>query len=189
MLSEPIAVTLLVIDVFEQMGVDYVIGGSLASARHGLARATMDSDLVADLKFEHVRDLIRQLGDDFYVDESAVKNAIERHSSFNLIHLETVFKVDIFIPKPRPFDRNQIKRGIRQIVATDPERTVKIATAEDTILAKLDWYRLGGEVSERQWRDVLGIIAVQGEWLDEAYLRQEASILGVADLLERILNR
>ncbi len=189
MLSEPIAVTLLVIDVFERLGIDYIIGGSLASARHGMARATMDSDLVADLRFEHVKLLVHQLEDAFYIDENAIRNAIERHSSFNLIHLETMFKVDVFIPKPRPFDRNQIMRGKKQIVATDPERTAKIATAEDTILAKLEWYRLGGEVSERQWRDVLSIVSVQAERLDEAYLRQQANALGVADLLKRVFNR
>jgi hypothetical protein len=189
MLSEPIAVTLVVIDVFEQLGVDYVIGGSLASARHGMARATMDSDLVADLRFDHIKPLVHQLEGAFYVDENAVRNAIERYSSFNLIHLETMFKVDVFIPKPRPFDHDQIMRGEKQIVATDPERTAKIATAEDTILAKLEWYRLGGEVSERQWRDVLSIISVQAERLDEVYLRQQADALGVVDLLERVFNR
>lgn len=187
--SEPIAVTLLVIDVFEKLGVDYVIGGSLASAQHGMARATMDSDLVVDLRFEHVQQLIHQLQDSFYVDENAIRNAIERHSSFNMIHLETMFKVDVFIPKPRHFDHNQITRGKKQVVAADPERTAKIATAEDVILAKLEWYRLGGEVSERQWRDVLSVIAVQGERLDKEYLMREAHALGIVDLLERVFDR
>lgn len=188
MLSEPIAVTLLVIEVLEQLGVDYVIGGSFASARHGMARATMDSDLVVDLQIEHVQPFVNQLKNKFYIDEYAVRNAIENFSSFNLIHLETMFKVDVFAPKPRPFDQQQIMRGETHIIAVDPERTAKIATAEDTILAKLEWYRLGGEVSERQWRDVLSIVLIQGERLDRAYLNQEAVALNVADLLERVLN-
>lgn len=189
MTPEPIAVTLLVVDALETLGVRYVIGGSLASALHGVARATLDSDLVADLRIEQAAPLARMLGDAFYVDEGAIREAIQNLSSFNLIHLDTMFKVDIFIPKRRPFDQAQLARRTAQVVATDPERTAYIASAEDTILAKLEWYRLGGEVSERQWRDAQGIVAVQGEQLNLDYLRQGAAGLGVADLLEKLLRK
>jgi hypothetical protein len=95
--------------------------------------------------------------------------------------------VDVFIPKRRPFDQAQLERRILQVIATDPERTAYMASAEDTILAKLDWYRQGGQVSERQWRDVLGVLRVQGDSLDMDYLRRQAAALGVADLLEQSL--
>jgi hypothetical protein len=187
MLSEPIEVTLLVIRALDQLGVPYLIGGSLASALHGVARATMDSDLVADLHPEHACPLAQALGKAFYADAEAIQDAILHQSSFNLIHLETMFKVDVFVRKGRPFDRIQFERRTEQVVATEPERKAYIASAEDIILAKLEWYRMGGEVSERQWRDVLGVLKVQAGRLDTAYLRLWAASLNVADLLDRAL--
>jgi len=186
--DEPIAVTLLVIDALEALGVPYLIGGSLASAVHGVLRATMDTDLVADLRLEHAEPLARALGGTFYVDAESIREAVLHESSFNLIHLETMFKVDVFVVKKRPFHRSQMERRIAQVIATDPERTAYVATAEDTILAKLEWYRMGGGVSERQWRDVLGVMKVQADRLDLPYLRQWAAQLNVLDLLERALT-
>jgi hypothetical protein len=188
MISEQIAVTLLVIDAPEKLNVRYLIGGSLASALYGVPRATMDADLVADLRMENAEPLARALADAFYVDAEMIRDAVRQQRSFNVIHLDTAFKVDVFVRKKRAFDESQLARRTRQIVATDPERTAFIASAEDTILAKLEWYRLGGETSERQWHDVLGIVKAQGERLDIGYLREWAAQLGVADLLERVLN-
>lgn len=187
-LEEPIAVTLLVIDALEAMGVPYLIGGSLASAVHGVMRATMDTDLVADLRPEHADPLARTLSGAFYVDAESIREAIRHHSSFNVIHLGTMFKVDVFVLKQRPFHHVQFERRKRHVISDEPERTVYVATAEDTILAKLDWYRLGGQVSERQWRDTLGVLKVQGDRLDGAYLLHWAAQLGVADLLERAMR-
>jgi hypothetical protein len=188
MIAEPIAVTLLVVSVLEKLNIPYLIGGSLASTLHGVVRTTLDTDLVAELRSEHVTPLVQMLQNTFYVDVGAVNEAVHRRSSFNLIHLETMFKVDIFVSKQRPFDEIQFARRASQIVATDPEQTAYIASAEDTILTKLEWYRLGGEVSERQWRDVLGVFKVQADRLDLNYMRQWAIELGIADLLEKALT-
>ncbi|MCX7839084.1 MAG: hypothetical protein N2559_06465 [Anaerolineae bacterium] len=181
-------VTLLVIDALEKLNVRYLIGGSLASALYGMPRATLDADLVADLRLEHAEPLARALTNAFYVDAEMIREAIRQQRSFNVIHFATAFKVDVFVRKNRAFDESQLTRRVRQIVATDPERAVFVASAEDTILAKLEWYRLGGETSERQWRDVLGIVKTQGERLDQNYLREWAVQLGVEDLLEKILK-
>ena len=186
--NEPIAVTLLVIDALDALGVPYLIGGSLASAVHGVLRATLDTDLVADLRLEHAEPLARALGGTFYVDAESIREAVLHQRSFNVIHLETMFKVDVFVVKKRPFHHSQMERRMAQVIATDPERTAYVATAEDTILAKLESYRMGGDVSEQQWRDVLGVMKVQADRLDLAYLRQWAAQLNISDLLERAIK-
>ena len=187
MLSEPIAVTLRVTEVLEALGVPYLIGGSFASSLHGAYRMTADSDLVADLKIVQVEPLAQALSSDFYLDVDMIRDAIRHRSSFSLIHLQTMFKVDVFIPKQRPYSRSQMERRTRQLISTEPEHLAYVATAEDSILAKLEWYRMGNEVSEQQWRDIMHMIKAQSERLEVAYLRQWAAALGVADLLEKAL--
>lgn len=188
MLPEPIAITLQVAEVLEALSVPYFIGGSLASAIHGISRATLDVDLIADLHLEAVDPFTELLGEAFYVDDQSIREAIRQRSSFNLIHRETMFKVDVFIRKTRPYDQLQFARRVLQSLAIEPERSVYIASAEDTILSKLEWYHLGGEVSERQWRDVQNVIKVQAGRLDQEYLRHWAAQLDVLDLLERALT-
>lgn len=134
MQTDFIEVTLAVIDAFDQLQIPYLIGGSLASALHGLSRTTLDSDLVAAVRIEHVPHLINMLGNQFYISDEAIYDAIRHHSSFNLIHLETMFKVDIFLPKGRPFDHAQMRNRQLQVVVTAPERTAYVASPEDTIV-------------------------------------------------------
>jgi len=188
MLPEQIAVTMLVADALEALGVPYAIGGSFASALHGVMRATMDAGLVADLRLEHVTPFAQALGEAFYADAEMMRDAIHRHSSFNLIHLDTMFKVDVFVARPRDFDRAQLARRQVHLLSEDPERRAYVATAEDTVLSKLEWYRLSGEASDRQWSDALGVLKVQGERLDLEYMRRMAAGLGVTDLLSRALE-
>ncbi len=184
-LPEPLAVTLLVAQVLEQIGVRYLVGGSLASAVQGAPRATLDADIVADLRFEHVEPLAHGLGSAFYFDLDTMRNAIRNRSSFNLIHLKTMFKVDIFVSKGRAFDQAQLSRRVRQPLTPDPEPALYFASPEDTILAKLDWFRRGGEVSDRQWRDVLAVLKIQSDRLDRQYMQKWAAELAVSDLLTR----
>lgn len=186
--AEPLAVTLAVIDILDALHVPYLIGGSLASGIYGMIRSTLDADIVADLQVEHVAPLVSALQNQFYVDEGAIYEAIRYRGSFNLLHLATMFKVVLFLPKGRPYDEAEFQRRTQRVVATDPERTAYVASAEDTILTKLEWYRLGGEVSERQWRDILSILKTQSGALDIAYLRKWAQELGVKDLLELALG-
>lgn len=188
MQSDPIKVTLQVTATLENLGVPYLIGGSLASTLHGMVRTTQDSDIVAELEQEHIRPFVQALQDGFYIDEEMIIDAVAHRSSFNIIHRESMFKVDVFIPRQRSFETMQFSRARRETLSKDPEAKAFVATAEDTLLAKLEWYRLGGEASDRQWRDVLGVIVVQAGALDLDYLHRMAKELQIEDLLERALE-
>jgi len=147
--GESTRVTLLVTQTLERLDIPYAVGGSLASSLHGVMRSTLDVDIVADMRLEHISPLVEALSKEFYADDEMLRDAIERQSSFNLIHYETAFKVDIFIQKSRPFDQMQLERRQTSVIAIDPEQSVYVTSPEDTILAKLEWYRMGGEVSDR----------------------------------------
>lgn len=171
-----------IIHAFEQLGVSYYIGGSVASTVYGIPRTTLDADIIAELRPEHAHPLVLQLQDQYYIDEDAVKDAIRHRFSFNAIHLATMLKIDVYLPKMRPFDQ-EIRRRTQQKLLE--EHLFSFASPEDTVLTKLEWYRMGGEVSERQWNDLLGVLKLQGKNLDFAYLRRWAISLQVADLLDR----
>lgn len=188
MQNEPIEVTLKVTDVFEKLNVAYLIGGSLASTLYGMVRTTQDSDIVAEMRLEHLRPFVAILQGEFYIDDEMIAEAIRRNSSFNIIHRETMFKVDVFIPRSRPFLQSQLARVQRQVFTFETEASANFASPEDTILSKLEWYRLGGEVSDRQWRDILGVLKTRAGELDLDYLHQWAMELKVSDLLERVLQ-
>jgi hypothetical protein len=188
MQGEASRITLLVTRTLEKLGIQYAVGGSLASSLHGVMRSTLDVDIVADMKLEHIPPLVAALSQEFYADDEMMKDAIERQSSFNLIHYETAFKVDIFICKARAFDQMQLERRRMSVIATDPDRSIYVTSPEDTILAKLEWYRMGGEVSDRQWRDILGVLKTQAGELDLDYMQKWAAELKVTDLLDRALK-
>jgi hypothetical protein len=188
MQNEPIEVTIKVTGILEKLEVPYLIGGSLASILYGMVRTTQDADIVAELHLKHLRPFVSALQDEFYMDDEMIAESIQRHSSFNIIHRETMFKVDVFIPLPRPFLQSQLSRAQKQIFYFESEVSAKFASPEDTILSKLEWYRLGGEVSERQWRDILGVLKTRTEKLEISYVRKWAKELKVSDLLERALK-
>ena len=180
-----IAALQFVADAFKTLGVEFYIGGSIASAYHGEPRSTIDVDLVADLPASAASRLVHLLGEDFYADASMMTQAITSRTSFNLIHLPTMYKIDVFIPKHRPFDKSVRQRVVQAAAFDGDDRTYQFASIEDTVLTKLESYRAGGETSERQWRDVVGVMQVQLHLLDQAYLEKWAAELGVSDLLQR----
>jgi predicted nucleotidyltransferase len=187
-MESPFEVLSEVARALDGQGVAYIVVGSFASSMRGLHRFSADIDILADLRPEQVRPLVEALQDTFYIDEQAVRRAVSRRGSFNAIHFDAVFKVDIFVAKDDEFARQQLARRRAERITPDAPQEVYVATAEDTILAKLLWYRSGGEVSRVQWSDVLGVVGTQGSGLDVEYLREWAGRLEVSDLLERLLG-
>ncbi len=183
-----IDVLLKVVEVLDKLGIPYVVGGSIASSLHGLTRATQDVDLLALIKPEQARAFAAELQSEFYADEQTIVNAVRMRRSFNVIHLDSIYKVDVFVARGSGFEASQLERRQQKILQNDPQRIAQVATPEDTILAKLVWYRKGNEISEQQWRDVRGIIEAKTGTLDLEYLRHWAEELGVADLLARAME-
>ncbi len=186
--SDLVAALRPVATALEDLRVRYYLGGSVASSAHGVARASLDADVVALLEAHHVDSLLNRLAPSYYIPVERLRSAVALRSSCNFIHLATMFKIDVFVSKGRPFDLEAAERARPEALdeGADSAR-FPIASAEDTVLAKLEWFRLGGETSERQWWDVVGILRVADQ-ADRTYLRRWAISLSVADLLERALT-
>jgi hypothetical protein len=184
-IPEPIAVALLVADALEALGLRYTVGGSLASSMSGEPRSTLDVDMVVAIQDADVAPLVAALGTDFYASEDALRRAVRERSTANLIHHETSIKIDLFVMGSTPLDEIQLARRRRVQVSSDPDRFLYVHPPEDILLQKLRWFRRGGEVSDRQWRDILGIVHVQGDRLDREYLERTAVLISVEDLLRR----
>jgi hypothetical protein len=178
-----------IISVFEKLGAGYYIGGSVASSSFGIPRTTLDIDIIADLKQEHVEPLFKSLYDDYYIDKDMINEALERKSSFNVIHFATMMKVDIFILKKRAFDREAFRRKkLDTLEISENSISYYFSSPEDIILSKLEWYQMGGQVSERQWNDIIGVLKVQGKTIDIDYLRKWATEIKVLDIFEKALK-
>lgn len=172
--------------VLGRLRIPYLIGGSLASGVHGIGRTTFDVDLVARVSIKQVEQLAASLGKDWYVDIETARTGIPAGRSFNIIHTKSGDKFDIF-PANSGFHMSQLERAVRTAVEFAGEAAeYPVATAEDILLAKLQWFQSGGEVSERQWNDILGIIS-HSRVLDREYMDYWATVLGVAALLSRAL--
>ena len=183
----PLSVLSAVTTILEDVGIRYVLVGSFASSVHGIYRATADIDVLTDLKIQQVHPLFESLRDTFYVDEHTMRNAVARGGSFNAIHFDSVFKVDIFVSKDDGFALGQLDRRELRKISPDRVETIYVATVEDTILAKLRWYQIGHETSDTQWRDIIGMLVTSCDRVDLQYLRAWAAKLGLAELLEKAL--
>ena len=176
-----------VISVLDDLNIRYAIGGSLASSTHGVPRFTQDADITVE-PFPGKERLFAQRfpTSEYYADEQMIRDAVAQRASFNILHLFTSFKIDIFVQKDRPFDREFLARRIKAPVFGDSEGEFGVITAEDIVLVKLEWYRLGGEISDKQWGDILAVLKTQDTRLDDAYLDHWATEIGVKDLLDRV---
>jgi hypothetical protein len=189
MLSEPLLVVARIVQAFDELGIQYLVGGSLASSVYGVPRATQGVDLVADLKLSDADRLQQLLSGEFYVDAEMIRRSVRTQGSFNVIHLATMFKADVFIMRRDAWSLDEMKRArLEDLAGPDGPLTVRFASPEDTLLHKLVWYRAGEEVSDRQWSDILGVLKIQGRDLDDDYLDKWAPKLDVADLLDRARN-
>ncbi len=177
-----------VLKVLDRMEIPYLIGGSVASAIHGISRPTMDADIVADLRPEHIQEFASLLKAEYYVDPETMREAISRKRAFNLIHYATTFKVDVFPLQHDEYSQASFaRRRFEESRSFGPEPIeCAVASPEDTILRKLEWYRARGEKSERQWNDLRRVVRVQAGRLDREYMRKWAEYLKVSDLLERL---
>lgn len=183
-----LSVVVQVIRILENLSIPYHLGGSFASTIHGVPRQTHDVDMVVDLPQAAGRQLVRALADDFYISESAVEAAISRRSCFNAIHLASGFKVDFFVKGHHQYDDVELGRSVTQLIVANPPKSAEVKSAEDVVLRKLQWFKDGGGISDRQWKDVLGVLKAQEGRLDMLYLNEWARRLGIFDLLEKALS-
>ncbi|HEX9632035.1 MAG TPA: hypothetical protein VGA02_06180 [Gemmatimonadales bacterium] len=182
-LTSAVASVARTLDAFR---VPYFVTGSLAASTHAEFRATNDIDIVADFSAVDLRALMREFDTEFHADVEQAVSCIREGQSFNLIHRVSFLKVDFF-PAVSAFNRIAIERAESVVLGTDGP-AVRVASREDILLAKLHWYRLGDESSELQRRDITGIVALNRDLFDRAYLRHWAGKLGVQDLLDRLLG-
>jgi hypothetical protein len=184
----PTEVVVEVARVLEELQIPYLIVGSFASSARGVRRATIDADFVAQIDAVHVEAIVEKLSSrDFYIDDLAVRRAIDLERAFNAIHRESAFKVDVYVSRDE-FAKKELERKLAEKILPDSDTIVYIATAEDTVVAKLVWFRKGDEISDRQWYDVLGVLKVQKGRLDYEYMREWSERLGVGDLLDKAID-
>ncbi|HLJ56081.1 MAG TPA: hypothetical protein VKT77_13660 [Chthonomonadaceae bacterium] len=187
MLSEPEQILQVVINVFDQLAIEYLVGGSVASGVYGVYRFTNDIDMVASITEAKVPALVAALNA-FYADNEMIADAVDTNSSFSILHLDLMIKVDVFLKANDDWADEVWKRRQLLPVSADGALRAFLPSAEDAILQKLRWFQMGGGVSDRQWGDVLGMLRVQGAGsLDAGYLRFWAARIGVSGLLDRAL--
>ena len=175
-------------DILQQLDIVYAIGGSVASSIYGKVRFTEDADIAVEPFDNQADKLIELLSSDYYISKEAVYQALKQQGSFNVIHLDSAFKIDVFICKDTAFEKQLIARRKSLKLSDSIKKEFAVVSAEDIILLKLQWYRDGGYGSERQWNDVLGILTVQAERLDFEHLNKWAAILGINELLEKAIS-
>lgn len=177
------------VDVLESLDIEYAIGGSIASSVHGCVRFTQDADVTVVPFDQKIDAFCDALAGDFYLSKEAIRQAHHRSGSFNVIHFNTAFKVDVFIGPPSLFQKQILLRSRKMRLDESFPKEFKLVSPEDIILLKLQWYKDGGAVSERQWNDIQGVLESQRETIDIPYLKQWAQKLSLSDLLENALRQ
>ena len=186
---EPLDLVARMASLLDEHGILYALGGSVASSLVGEPRSTVDVDLAIKPTAAQMTPFLESVRPEFYVPASAAADvALAGSGSFNMIHNDTAFKVDLFVLGDSPLDRAQLARRVRYRLELDPPIDVWVTSVEDQILRKLDWFRRGGSMSDRQWRDVLAMIRVNVEVLDVGYLERLAAEVGLADELARAMR-
>ena len=187
MTSEPLAALDELAEVLDRLRIPFVVGGSLASGAWGEPRSTHDVDILVQLGPESISPLVDALAGRFYVDEGAVADAVSGAAAFNVIHLKQFQKIDVFVAGFGPLDQAQLARPALRPLSPGSPRSYPVTAPEIVVLRKLDWYRRGGEVSDRQWRDVLAVLRVQRGRLDLGAMEELAAAERLQDLLRRAL--
>jgi hypothetical protein len=173
------------LNVFRKLGIPLAVGGSWASTFYGEPRNSQDADITVAPFTGKEEELAKALGAEFYCSVDAMRTANRDRFSFNLLHMPSGFKVDVFVQKDRPYEIMLIARSRPREIPGSNGVKLEIVSPEDIILLKLEWYRLGGEISDQQWRDIRGVLKTQRSNLDDVYLDKWAAELGVADLLTK----
>lgn len=181
------AVVVPVVGVFEDLGIAYCIVGSVAASAWAMPRSTNDVDILADVRPGHIAALVARLETDYYIAADQIREAIQHHGSFNLIHNATSFRVDVFLPGGSAYDRMQLARARTQELPFTT-RSVKLSSPEDVVLRKLRWYLDTQGTRDSQWSDVQAVLRVQGDAIDRAYLERWAPSLGIEMLLQQALR-
>lgn len=176
-------VLLEVCETLNQLGIDYMLTGAYAVSFYGRPRTTQDIDLVVTISGEEVKNLYSKFKDLFYIDEESIKEAIREKSMFNIIHNETLDKIDFWLLKDNEFDKVRFSRRRKEEIKG---KAVFISSPEDLILTKLDWYKKSD--LQKHYNDVLGIFEVQTGKLDLDYIRKWAEVLFLIEIVEEIIK-
>jgi hypothetical protein len=175
------------IRTLDRIQIAYAIGGSIASSLHGVGRMTRYADLsVEPFPGKEPLFIAAFPSDDYYLNPNSIGDALRNRSPFNILHPATGYKLDIYVRKDEPFEREAFSRRVSYSLPDSPNEPVLLLSPEDIVLFKLRWYRLGNEASEKQWSDILGVLRTQGDRLDEDHLDTWAAAIGVKDLLDKI---
>jgi hypothetical protein len=186
--NEIVEALIPVINILDKLNISYFISGSLASSAYGLARATLDIDIVISLQAQQIKPLVNHLKDHYYIDSKMISDALKKKTSFNILHLNTMLKIDFFIPEKNSYSQTVFERKkIDTLQDTPGSRKIYLISPEDIILNKLVWYKSGNQISEKQWSDVIGVIKIQGNDLDRTYLKKWSTYLDIRYLLEKAL--
>jgi hypothetical protein len=189
MIEDPLWLAYKLNRIFNTLKIKYYVGGSVASSLHGEIRYTEDLDIVIYLETDQVELLIKTLQNEFYISETAVNEALRGEiSSFNIIHLQTTEKADLFIGGNDDFSLSKKERCQRITINDNSEESFYICSPEDIILQKLIWYKMTAKESQKQWRDILGVLKLQGDKLDFHYLWYWGDQLGLLTELDQAFS-